>query len=515
MASGGFPCTRTCRALPARSSTPLTTRAGSSCPRAFASASDPNFVLTIAPPDGCLALYPSTTWVEYCERLEAVPKKDERYRRFVRYLFANTEEVGSDNQGRVVSPGAPASLRRHRRVRWFRSACSHESRSGRKSATSSSCRREGEVPALHGRARTLVMWALHDARCGAAGAGPGVSWRYGRMAIYVDATFGAGGHSRAILSRLTSGRLDCPGCRSRGGRVRARRLPIRVLPSFMPTFATSPTILDRLRSRSWSTACSSTWEFRRCNLTTRERGFSFGKPAPLDMRMNPYVGRSAYDILATASERELADIFFYYGEERAARRIARAIVARRAGGDACRTPPPSSRASSPASCSVPAGGSAIHPATRVFQALRIAVNDELDALSRRACTRAIGRLARRGARRRDQLSLARGPHREAELPRRRSPRRPDETARRRRRARGRRESVERAALSCAPPNGRPADGPAALHRTALAHSPIRAPRAPRPSAASCASRALATPAWRASSIALVGILRRCSWATSC
>ena len=62
------------------------------------------FVLTIAPPDGCLALYPSATWVEYCERLEAVPEKDERYRRFVRYLFANTEEVGSDNQGRVVVP---------------------------------------------------------------------------------------------------------------------------------------------------------------------------------------------------------------------------------------------------------------------------------------------------------------------------------------------------------------------------------------------------------------------------
>jgi MraZ protein len=62
------------------------------------------FILTIAHPDPCLALYPSPTWVEFCARLEAVPHKDERYRRFVRYLFAHTEEVACDNQGRVVIP---------------------------------------------------------------------------------------------------------------------------------------------------------------------------------------------------------------------------------------------------------------------------------------------------------------------------------------------------------------------------------------------------------------------------
>jgi MraZ protein len=62
------------------------------------------FILTIAHPDPCLALYPSQTWVEFCGRLEAVPKKDENYRRFVRYLFAHTEEVSCDNQGRVVIP---------------------------------------------------------------------------------------------------------------------------------------------------------------------------------------------------------------------------------------------------------------------------------------------------------------------------------------------------------------------------------------------------------------------------
>ncbi|HVA33347.1 MAG TPA: hypothetical protein VNG31_04305, partial [Candidatus Baltobacteraceae bacterium] len=51
-----------------------------------------------------LALYPGATWVEYCGRLEAIPQKDERYRRFVRYLFAHSEEIAFDNQGRVVVP---------------------------------------------------------------------------------------------------------------------------------------------------------------------------------------------------------------------------------------------------------------------------------------------------------------------------------------------------------------------------------------------------------------------------
>ena len=62
------------------------------------------FVLTITPPDPCLALYPMPTWVEFCGRLEAVPVRDERYRRYVRYLFAHSEESESDAQGRVVVP---------------------------------------------------------------------------------------------------------------------------------------------------------------------------------------------------------------------------------------------------------------------------------------------------------------------------------------------------------------------------------------------------------------------------
>ncbi len=64
------------------------------------------FILTIAQPDPCLALYPLATWETFCERLEAAPVKDERYRRFVRHLFAHTDEVGCDAQGRVLLPAA-------------------------------------------------------------------------------------------------------------------------------------------------------------------------------------------------------------------------------------------------------------------------------------------------------------------------------------------------------------------------------------------------------------------------
>ncbi len=64
------------------------------------------FVITIAEPDPCLALYPSITWGQVCARLEEAPRKDERYRRLVRHIFANTEEVACDAQGRLLIPAA-------------------------------------------------------------------------------------------------------------------------------------------------------------------------------------------------------------------------------------------------------------------------------------------------------------------------------------------------------------------------------------------------------------------------
>jgi 16S rRNA (cytosine1402-N4)-methyltransferase len=111
-----------------------------------------------------------------------------------------------------------------------------------------------------------------------------------------------------------------------------------------------------------------------------ERGFSYSRQAPLDMRMDPSRRTSAADLIAEAPERELADVMRIYGEERYARQIAKAIVRRRDGhpitttGDLVEVV--RSAVPTPA---LFAGG---HPAKRVFQALRIAVNDELDSLDR-------------------------------------------------------------------------------------------------------------------------------------
>ncbi|WP_298402798.1 16S rRNA (cytosine(1402)-N(4))-methyltransferase RsmH [uncultured Chloroflexus sp.] len=112
-------------------------------------------------------------------------------------------------------------------------------------------------------------------------------------------------------------------------------------------------------------------------LDTPERGFSFAADGPLDMRLDPTQGPTAADLVNRLSERELADIIFQYGEEHAARRVARAIVERR------RSQPFRSTADLAAVVARAVGGrhGRIHPATRTFQALRIAVNHELDQLA--------------------------------------------------------------------------------------------------------------------------------------
>jgi 16S rRNA (cytosine1402-N4)-methyltransferase len=112
-------------------------------------------------------------------------------------------------------------------------------------------------------------------------------------------------------------------------------------------------------------------------LDTAERGFSFDRDGPLDMRMDPTGGRTAESIVARASEAELAAIFRDHGGEPRAAAVARAIVAARQ-----RMPIKTTGALSAIVSRVAARGRGIHPATRVFQALRIAVNDELSTLAR-------------------------------------------------------------------------------------------------------------------------------------
>lgn len=116
-------------------------------------------------------------------------------------------------------------------------------------------------------------------------------------------------------------------------------------------------------------------------LTSGERGFSFQEDGPLDMRMDTSSPLSAADLVNESSERDLADIFWMFGEERFARAIARAVVRfRERNGriDRTSTLVQIIRSSLPAPVQRKMGG---HPARRVFQALRIAVNDELEALT--------------------------------------------------------------------------------------------------------------------------------------
>ncbi|MGB8518692.1 MAG: 16S rRNA (cytosine(1402)-N(4))-methyltransferase RsmH [Candidatus Tumulicola sp.] len=195
--------------------------------------------------------------------------------------------------------------------------------------------------------------------------------------IYVDATFGAGGHARAILERLESGRLIAldadPAASARAAEIDDARLTF-----VRENFRNLAAVLDGCAIASvdgvlFDLGVSS------MQFDDAHRGFSLGKTAPLDMRMDPHEGRSAYDVLSSSSESELADIFHFYGEERFARKIAHAIVERRSAGE---LPTTTTELASLVSGVVHRRGhrERLHPATRVFQALRIAVNGELDAL---------------------------------------------------------------------------------------------------------------------------------------
>jgi len=111
-------------------------------------------------------------------------------------------------------------------------------------------------------------------------------------------------------------------------------------------------------------------------LDTPERGFSFAADAPLDMRLDPTQGETAADLVNEMPEAELADLIFNYGEERGARRVARLVA------EARRKRPITSTAELAGLVERALGGrhGKIHPATRTFQALRIAVNRELESL---------------------------------------------------------------------------------------------------------------------------------------
>ena len=192
---------------------------------------------------------------------------------------------------------------------------------------------------------------------------------------YVDCTFGRGGHSRALFERLA------PDARLIGIDRDPQALAVAAAlaaadPRFELRDGNFADVLPTLQVASWSGVLFDLG-VSSPQLDQAERGFSFAKDGPLDMRMDPRRGLSAADWLAQASEVEIADALFHYGEERASRRIARLIVERRTLTPLTRTLELAELVAS----QMPRHGR-IHPATRTFQALRIVVNDELGALER-------------------------------------------------------------------------------------------------------------------------------------
>jgi 16S rRNA (cytosine1402-N4)-methyltransferase len=190
--------------------------------------------------------------------------------------------------------------------------------------------------------------------------------------LYLDATFGNGGYTRAILA--TEGTrvlaLDRDPTAIAAGTELVRAYHGRLILAHAH-FARLEEIAA-LHSLTAFDGVVFDIGVSSMQLDEAGRGFSFRQDGPLDMRMD-CEGQSAADIVNTADEGRLADIFFYFGEERAARRIARAIVKARLQAPFTST----LQLAETIARAAPSRPGDIHPATRSFQALRIAVNDEL------------------------------------------------------------------------------------------------------------------------------------------
>ncbi len=196
-----------------------------------------------------------------------------------------------------------------------------------------------------------------------------------RGGLYVDGTLGAGGHAWGILE------ASSPDGRLLGLDVDPQALALAQ--EKLAPFGERATVVQasytslavQLKALGWQAVDGILLDLglSSMQLDTPERGFSFLADAALDMRFDPRNPRTAADLVNELPERELADLIFKYGEERNARQVARAIIRARPLSSTRQLAEVVARATS-------GGSSGIHPATRTFQALRIAVNEELEKL---------------------------------------------------------------------------------------------------------------------------------------
>lgn len=208
--------------------------------------------------------------------------------------------------------------------------------------------------------------------------------------VYVDGTFGGGGHAAALLKRHPEARIIAldrdPAAIARANELRAVVGQDRIT-ALQANFADLEPVLRDLGLASVDGVLLDLG-LSSFQLDTAERGFAIRLDGPLDMRFDPTSGESAADLVAELSEIELADLIWRYGEERRSRPIARAIVQER------QERPIATTGKLAAVVERAVGrrkGSAGHPAVRTFQALRIVVNAELESL-KRALAAAVGSL---------------------------------------------------------------------------------------------------------------------------
>ena len=195
--------------------------------------------------------------------------------------------------------------------------------------------------------------------------------------VYVDCTYGRGGHTQEILQRLGSdGRLlalDRDPAAIESGREFLNDARLELVHE---RFSSVGRLVDARQLREQVDGILMDLGVSSPQLDDAERGFSFRSAGPLDMRMDPSAGVSAAQWLAGASEKELRECFWELGEERFARRIARKIIEVRKRDPIVTT----LELAAVIKQAVPAGKSRIDPATRTFQAIRLRVNSELEEL---------------------------------------------------------------------------------------------------------------------------------------
>ncbi len=194
--------------------------------------------------------------------------------------------------------------------------------------------------------------------------------------VYIDGTFGRGGHSRLILSKLgPAGRLIAidrdPEAIAAAASITDPRFSIIQGPfSGLGQYVEQLGLMAKVDGILLDLGVSSP------QLDDAERGFSFMRDGPLDMRMDPTQGHSASAWLLQAEEPDIAFVLKTYGEEKFAKRIARAIVARNKEQPMTRT----KQLADVVAAATPVRDKHKHPATRTFQAIRIWINSELDEI---------------------------------------------------------------------------------------------------------------------------------------